>query len=154
MGARGQDPSFNANAGDYAGLAIKAVGAGILKLAKDIGKAEGLASFLLQSNREILNSSLTLMNKPSTKEIGIDYLAVKSLADEGIGKFYEDKSGKEMTSKFYFDKKYVNNIEKEIMADKELTSKEGFNLKNEVQNRLNQVMEDKKSEIRSLFEDE
>jgi RHS repeat-associated protein len=153
-GARGQDPSFKANAGDYAGLAIKAVGAGILKLAKDIGKAEGLGSFLLQSNREILYSSLTLMNEPSTKEIGIDYLAVKSLADEGIGKFYEDKSGKEMTSKFYFDKKYVKNVEKEIMADKELTLKKGFNLKNEVQNRLNQALEDKKSEIRSFFEDE
>jgi hypothetical protein len=40
------------------------------------------------------------------------------------------------------------------MADKELTLKKGFNLKNEVQNRLNQALEDKKSEIRSFFEDE
>lgn len=153
-GARAQDPSFNATKSDYVGLGLQVFGAASLKFFQKVGKVEGLGDFLLSANRELSTSLYALMSDPSTKEVGVDYLAAKSLESEGVGTFYENKNGQEMTSKFYFKDDYIKNIEDKILQNEELTSQEDFNLESEVQNRLMKVMDSKKEEIKSTINEE
>lgn len=152
--ARGQDPSFKATKSDYAGLAFQAIGAGSLKLAQKLGKVSGTGAVLLDANRQATASLITMMSNPGTEEVGIDYLAVKSLEEEGLGSFHENKSGEKMTSEFRFNKDFVKNIEDEIMSNEELTSKDDFNLQEEVQSRLSTIMDDKKAEIKKSMDED
>lgn len=153
-GARAQDPSFKTTKADYVNLAFQAYGAGSLKLMTKLGKVNGLGKIALESGREFNSSLMTLMSQPGTQEVAIDYLAAKSLESDGVGKFYENKSGEEMTSKFYFNKDFIKGIESDIMKNEELTSKKDFNLSTEVQSRLTQIMDNKKEEIQTAISDE
>ncbi len=150
--ARAADPSFKANAGDYLGIALQIGGAGSLKLFTKLAKVKGLGKILLTTNREFVNSAVALMTDPSTAEIGVDMLAVKSLEEEGIGDLFIDNTGKESTHNFQFKISYTKSLEKEILSNEELTSKEDFDLQSEVEKRLQKVMDDKKEEIVKALE--
>ena len=153
-GARDQDPSFKATKADYVGIGFQAYGAGSLKLMSKLGKVNGLGKIALETSREFNSNLMSLMSEPGTQEVAIDYLAAKSLESEGVGKFYENKNGEEMTSKFFFNKDFIENIESDIMKNDELTSKKDFNLSTEVQSRLTQIMDNKKEEIQTAISDE
>jgi hypothetical protein len=156
-GARGADPSFNTSASDIVGLGLQVAGAGSLKLLGKLGRIDGLGKFLLNANRELTASLFTALSSPETAEVATDYFAMKRLEGLGIGEEWETlegDQGKTMTRSFGFKKDYVEKVRQEILGNAELTSQKGFDLDQEVQRRLGQVMEESKAAVRTELEKE
>jgi RHS repeat-associated protein len=146
--ARAEDPSYNLKGEDLIGLGFTAVGFGSLKLLKSLGKIDGIAATLLQLNRDATAALIGVLSEPETFELGVEYLAIKSLEHKGLGEVSENQQGKQSTAILEFNNETIDGIKDEILADDELTSKEDFNLDDEILNRLSSIMEDEKDFIK------
>ncbi|MDD4210285.1 MAG: hypothetical protein PHI52_08125 [Bacteroidales bacterium] len=150
---RAKDPSFDITTNDIIGYGLQFFGLGSLKLLTKLAKIEGLGKFLLNLNRQAASSMFAALSEPETKEMTIDYLAIKVLEEEGMGKIYGYGDNlKEYTFSFY--ESVTNEIKKDILSDKNLTSQKDFNIEKEVTKRLEIIIDNKKEKIRKTLTEE
>ena len=79
------------------------------------------------------------------------FKAIRSLKEDGIGKWYSNSLNNTSEYTFLFNESYTKKIENEILSDKNLTSQKDFNLKDEVIKRLNAVMDAKKNDLKEIY---
>jgi len=149
-----KDPSFNATISDYVGLGLQMFGIGSMKILKNLGKIDGLGEFLLGANRQLASSMMSALSNPKTSEITLEYMAIRGLEQDGLGKVYGNSSNNVQEYIFSFYETVTKEIEKDILSDKNLTSQKDFNLEKEVIKRLNTIIDNKKEEIRKTLIEE
>ncbi len=149
-----KDPSFNATTSDYFGLGFQLLGGGSVKFLAKFGKIDGFGKILLKANRQMVASLMSAFSNPETSEIALEYMAIRSLENEGKGIVISNSLNNVREYSFTFKKSITDKIEKEILSDKNLISQKKFNLEEEVTKRLEVMINNKKEEIRkSLIEE-
>jgi len=133
---RAKDPNFNATTADYVGLGLGLVGAGSAKLLFKLGKIGSLGKNILNAGTQMMSSMASALLNPDTRELEIEYMAIRSLENDGIGKVYSNSLNNLDEYTFSFNESYTKQIEKEIMSDKNITSQKDFNLEKEVIKKL------------------
>ena len=147
-GATKQDPSFNLSNSDKGGFAfdiITSLSVGIIKKSTDLA---GLGLKMLEGSREISSATLSLLGNSETFEVGLDNLTFQAMAELGLGKFYKDEKGEQMTNKFVFNDNVIQNIEAGI-SKTDQANQSGFDMQKAVETRLIEIITSVKESIRT-----
>lgn len=148
--ARDADPSYKTSTEDVVGIGFQAFGFGSLKLfskfAQVNGGLKGFGKLLLSGHRDIASALITMLSDPNKAEIAIDHMALLNLEEQGVGNFYQDDNGKDMTNKFRFNEDYVDEIRSSVLEEfgDNLTSQE---VDQKVAEKLNEVIDAEKVKV-------
>lgn len=89
-----------------------------------------------------------ILSNPQLAEVKIDEMALKRLESKGYGQYFVDDSGKTIENEFRFNGLFIGYFQSIVLKDKSLTSKDNFNLQEEVMKKMSLIIDSEKEAIR------
>ena len=133
---------------DYVTLSLSHYGAGPAKLIKQLKYADHQGRGLLIFNWDIILSLPDILSNPQLADVKIDEMASKRLESKGYGQYFADDSGKTIENEFRFNGLFIGYFQSIVLKDKSLTSKDNFNLQEEVMKKMSLIIDSEKEAIR------